>query len=232
MRASHQATRILITAMLMLAFTSAGYASINYGTFDGGPDGVKFIDVTETTATADDGEPLYEAPMIVSTSALVFRPSMFAADAPSSDSTSGLLEMLIQAPEGQTIQTITVRELGDYALLGAGAAAQVSMGLIISSDADGLYVVGTDAPGETFTVAPQSIGDFGVWDLTASVDVSQANLSEVYFSLDNTLQALAPDLALSFIQKKLVRIDVTYIPEPATLGLIAMGCMLMMHRRH
>ncbi len=232
MRATQQTLKMLIVVILMGGMSSIVLASVNHGTFGGGPGEATFVDVTETTATPDDGEPLYESPLFVSTSTLIFRPTMFAADAPGSDNTSALLEMLIEAPEGQWIQTITVRELGDYALLGAGAAAQVSMGLIISADSDGFNVLGTDSNGLTFTVTPPSIGDFGIWDLTVSADVSEAQLSEVYLSLDNTLQALAPDLSLAFIQKKLVRIDVTYVPEPATLGLMALGAVLITRRRH
>lgn len=221
----------LVALMLMAAVGSTGFATVNHGSFGGGLGEISYIDVTETTATPGDPEPLYGAPIFSSPSTLVFRPTEFAAAAPPSDQTSSLLEMLIEAPEGQWIQSITVYEIGDYALLGEGAVAQASAAMFLSADANGLNVVASDSDGVTLTLPPASVGDFGIWEIALSADVSADQLESVYLSMDNTLQALAPNLSLSFIQKKLVRIDVTYIPEPATLGLMALGTLLIARRR-
>lgn len=223
--------KAIVVLALMAAVASGAYASVNHGTFGGGAGETTFVDVTETTATAGDPEPLYGTPIFSSPSTLVFRPAVFAADAPGADQTSSLLEMLIEAPEGQWIQSITVYELGDYALLGIGATVQASANMILSADSNGLNVLGTDSDGVLATVLGPALGDFGIWSLSLSADVSAHQLDSVYLSMNNTLQALAPDLSLAFIQKKLVRIDVTYVPEPATLGLMAMGMLLITRRR-
>jgi len=219
---------LALAALVGICCTADG--SVIYGDYGGGAGQVAFRGVTETTATPGDPEPLFEQPVFVGPGTLLFGPSQFVAVAPPADTTSGLLEMLIDLPTGMFIRTISIRELGDYSLLGRSALAQISTGIILSEDAAGSVVVETASLGKTYSVRTCKAGAFDVFDLMTTIDISDDHLEDVYLRLDNTLQAVGGG-GTALIQKKLLLIDVTFVPEPATLVLVMLGALVGLRRR-
>jgi len=222
----------LVALATLVGFCYTANGSIIYGDYDGGPGGVIFRDVTETTATPGDPEPLFEAPVIVDQNTLSFSPSHFVAVAPPVDATSGMLEMLIDLPAGKCIETISVYEVGDYSLLGFSPLVQATLAMIVSNEPNGVDVLDTVAVSEAFAVPGGSLGASDVFDLRAVIDLSGLELEDVYLRLNNTLQAVDAG-GSAFIQKKMLVIDVDYedVPEPATMALVAIGAWMALRRR-
>lgn len=213
-------------SLLLPAFASA---TINYGNFGGGPGTVGFLAVTETTATPGDPEPLFGPPTFTG-SGLVFNPLEFAASAPPADTTSGLLTFMIDVPDGMTAHNLIITEMGDYSLLGPSAVAQIAASVILCSDPAGTNIIATKSFGELFVVPPGQIGRFDVFTVGAAIPLGPAGANDIWLKMDNTLQAVAPDNSTAFIQKKIVSIQVTFVPEPAGITLLALGSVVLLRR--
>ncbi|MCC7204230.1 MAG: PEP-CTERM sorting domain-containing protein [Phycisphaeraceae bacterium] len=219
----------LYALLIAMCFTVAAQASVSYGDFGGGSE-VGFLDVTETTTTADP-EPLYGAPTLISPGVLHFNPLLFVADAPAGDTTGSLLTMTITAPEGEYLSTISIAEIGDYATLGVGAVVQAMFGAIIAQGPGTANVITTADDAWHSSLAPGFMFGHGFWTLDGVIDLSQYEVESVVLTLDNNLLAAAPAEAASYIQKKGLTITVTHVPEPATLFLLGAGTVLLAHRR-
>ncbi len=214
--------------------------SINYGDFfQVGPGAVHFLNVTEASATDPypANDPLYGAP-IVDANRLIFTPLTFASFAANgmADTTSGTLSMIIRADVGQFLNSIFIRETGDFSLLGVGTPAT-------SATINGLLTITELAPGSSPTItstldvlpdAPYALPDDmeGEFVATTEIDISGLGITEVVLNFNNNLQTTSEAGTVSFIAKKTVVITVNpEIPEPATLSLLAISGVVLLRRR-
>lgn len=114
-----QPTFVTLLSTLALCLAPAAFATVNHGSFSG--TGVDFVDVSETTLTAGDPEPIWGAPSLgVNGDQLLFFPSSFLSSctgATVSDTTASTLTTTVVAQSGQHIETIRLQEAGDNSLV-------------------------------------------------------------------------------------------------------------------
>jgi len=210
----------LVCVGLSLVFASAASATVNHGDFLG--TGVDFLQVSETTNSAGDPEPLWFAPTLAgSGDQLLFFPPSYTSScaAGSSDVTSSLLTTTIEAHPGGTIEIVSLTEAGDAVLTSfppfgdpsTNASAAIAGFVTVTEDTGGpiapvvIPFVGTFLPTDTFSLP----GDFGTSNWTGSILVDVAavvpNATKAQLSLDNTLTTnCAPGQTSALIQKKVV----------------------------
>lgn len=231
----HLRSLLLLGCSLLLATVAApAFATTVHGDYFGTT--VDFLGVQETTNSAGDAEPLFEAPTVIGNQ-LFFFPSNFVAQSSGGsgpDTTASLLEMTLQASIGTYIDTINISEFGDTSLAGAGTAVTGTfVGLsgvvtILASDTPGPwapinFVATFDQ--DTFMLP----GDAGssAWAGSADIDVagSVANVTQAYLQIDNFLFAGSEAGTSSFIQKKVDGALVITVPEPTSLALVGLGLL-------
>ncbi|MGH0030092.1 MAG: DUF7467 domain-containing protein [Myxococcota bacterium] len=182
----------------------AAFATVNHGDFIG--TGVDFKQVSETTNTAGDPEPIWEAPTLAGTGdQLVFAPSSFisSCNAGASDTTESVLTTTIEAQAGVHIELIALQENGDGTLTKfppfgdptTNISAAMAGTVTVTEDTSGPIVPvvipfsGTFTPSSSFSLP----GNFGTnnWQGNISVDVAAQvpNATKVDLSLTNTLAA-------------------------------------------
>ncbi len=247
-------TTAAISTVVLFAYTNPAVAvPINYGDFTGST--VMFSQVTEDSGT--DPTPLYGAPTVAGDS-LDFNPvsfNSFATGAAGVDTTDGTLTLMMMSLPGNFIDTIEFDEAGDFTLTGLSgtAFAAVTANFFLDiTEVDGVGINPINiSTAMTFT---PSNGDFdlitdgpgplvnGAWAGFLSVDIEQALIdnnvpfvngaTKVSVTFDNTLTTLSELGTSAFIAKKDVGgIGITVVPEPASLGLLALGAFVMMGRR-
>lgn len=250
--------RISVGAMVLLAAITGAPAlglPINYGNKNG--DSVIYQQVTESSAT-DDGTALFGAPSIVG-DALTFSPVNFGISSigGGNDYMDGQLTTTLVARSGYAIEKIKFTERGDYTLLGTGTAAtraSVANTLILTI----LDLIGTplsepiEIPGISMVFTPSGgtynlIDDPGqnvYWSGSTNFDVDawlnangypgrQATMIDI--TLDNSLYVESEASSSAYIKKKratgsAITIE-AIVPEPATLGLLLSGGLLLRRRR-
>lgn len=214
--------RKLTLALLSLAVLvpSWAFATVNHGDFIG--TSVDFLQVSETTQTAGDPEPIWGAPIIAGTGdQLAFFPANFTSScaAGSSDVTTSVMTTDIVAQPGGHIDNVTLNEAGDVTLTKfppfgtplTNASAALSGTITVTEDISGpiapvvIPFVGSVSPSSTFSLP----GNFGLsnWTGNISVDVAGVvpNATKVTLALDNTLTSNCEAGASSgSIQKKTV----------------------------
>jgi len=229
------ATMRAILAIAIVAAITTSASAVDYpGPFTGAT--VVFTDVDESSIT-DPLATLYDEPVTPPPpiDTLVFEPTTdFAAFAPNgpagSDVTDGRLVFTVTADEGLFIDTITVNEGGQFLTLGTGSVNAI--GTIRAKDVDTALNIGS-ALNFTFTDVPASGDDGGAWTGTASLDLSQFELTAVQIVIENTLAAsIGAENGTAFIDKKDFNVGVTtFIPEPGSLALLGLGMLAMLSRR-
>lgn len=192
----------LLSSAALLAAPGA-VATVNYGDFLGTD--VDFLQVSETTTSVGDPEPLLEAPTLGGTGTqLLFSPSAFVSSCigPStSDTTSTNLTTTIAAQTGVHIETISLMAAGDTTLLqfppfgdaSTNSAVTLSGTATVTETTSGpiapvmIPFSGVFTPGDTFSLP----GNFGTSNWSGSIDVdvisSVALATVVELSLDNAL---------------------------------------------
>lgn len=226
--------------------SSAVAAPINYGDFSDIPPGsVMYLDVTETANTPGDEEPLYGPPSVTGNK-LDFDPSSFSASAAAggADLTDGQLNFTMMAAPSSTINSISVRESGDYSLLGSGSAVtQVIYSAAITTvsvtEIDGVAISpiaiggvsasgGDDLSGGTDALSLWSLGL--LFDVNAALDTAGVSYmhgaTKLEVAINNQMAAISEASSIAFIAKKDFMVDAEttpFIPEPTSLGLLGMA---------
>ncbi|MEX0652523.1 MAG: PEP-CTERM sorting domain-containing protein [Phycisphaeraceae bacterium] len=233
---------LVLVVVALFAAQPAFAAPLVHGDFEGAS--VWFNDVREDSAT--DTPPLYQEvgeSITVSSSTvggttvdrLNFSPDAdFAAFAPqagglSSDTTDGVLRFTLEAKEGQTITGVELSEFGDWSItvLVDGQGLVTVGGALFAEEGGNLAQTSIAASG---LPGPTDSTSSGTWNGSAELDLSNFSGQTIDIVINNTLQAAADD-ATAFIAKKGFQVDVTSVPEPGTLLLMASGALLMLRRR-
>lgn len=249
--------RVAFAAVLAVSVfgSSAWAAPINYGDFSGNT--VDFLQVTEDSVTDPLPPALYGTPN-VSGDSLDFNPVSFnatASGAGGSDTTVGVLTMMMASRPGHYIDRVRFEEAGEFTVSGLTGNASVSVSATFELDileVDGVGVVPINL------VIPMmfspSAGDFDlvsdgpgplvndIWNGELMVDLSQAlidnnvpftsGVTKVSVRFDNTLTAQSEAGTSAFIAKKDVGgVGITVVPEPASLALLAAGGFCLLGRQ-
>lgn len=196
------APKLLALLIASLLVPPAAFATVNHGDFLG--TGVDFLQVSETTLSAGDVEPLWEAPTLGGGGdQLLFAPTNFTSSCAqgSSDVTSSELTTTIQAGPGVHIATLGLQEAGDSTLTSfppfgtaaTNSSAALSGTITVTETTSGpiapvvIPFNGTMAPSGSFALPT----DFGVkgWTGTVFVDVAAVvpNATKADVALTNTL---------------------------------------------
>jgi hypothetical protein len=210
-----------VLASFFALTSTAAYATVNHGDFLGTT--VDFLQVSETTLSAGDAEPLWEAPTLAGAGdQLAFFPPNFTSScAPPStgDVTTSELTTTISAHPGGHIETVMLAENGDVTLTrfppfgtaATNASAALSGTLTVIETTSGpitpvvIPFAGTFAPSATFALPT----DFGtkLWSGSVTIDVLSAVplATKAELTLNNHLTAnCGPGNANAKIQKKVV----------------------------
>lgn len=246
-------------AVAGLLATASQAAPIVYGNFAG--TGVVFQGITEDSATDPTplyglphvvgGDQLDFDPSAFASSA-----SGGAADV-----TDGLLKGAIQAQPGYGITRFALSELGSYTLAGLGTTAtsaavgQVAFikitelnGVALGGDSFTVALTSSFSPSGGDFYLPAEAGIAIPWSGSGSVDIAAAlaskkasnpgvygsytQVTRVEFSTNNTLVTTSEAGTIAFIDKKDLVLDIdAAVPEPASLGLLALAIPALLARR-
>jgi hypothetical protein len=221
---------LMVTAILCCFSAAPVLANtIEYGDFNA--NGTMYKDVKESSVT--DSVPLFGTPEIAGTK-LVFWPLVFTSYSASgsADTTSGTLQLKIYAPQGQYLDQIMIKEIGDYTITGnagVGTTATVN-GFVVASDLPENNQMFTDVLDIVMTpVMDVPSNEFGTFEGSAMLDLRGMGISAIMLTFNNNLQTSSESATTSLIQKK--RIEITHVPEPATVALIMLGAVPALLKR-
>jgi hypothetical protein len=181
---------------------------------------VDFLDVTEESTT--DLLPLYRAPIHFGNQFYFFpNPFNSSSSGVGSDTTEGVLTMTLQAADGFAIKTVTITEYGNYALTGDGTAAtfaNVSGTLEVGSQSTPLLIT----PSGPYLLANVASGPFTG---SAVLNFTGQGITQVSFSLTNTLETQSEGGTTSYIGKSLISdaVAVEIYTEPICNGPVTSG---------
>jgi len=213
---------LLVPLLSTGLLAGSALATVNHGTFVGVD--VDFVDVSETTTSAGDAEPLWDAPTLNPLAdGLQFFPPNFTSScaAGGSDVTSSDLTTRVEAKGLATIDTVALTENGDAVMTSfppfgtpdTNATAALTGTITVLEDTGGPITVpvvipfsGSFAPSDTFEL-PTNFGT-SLWSGSVLVDVAavvpNAKVAEV--TLTNTLTSdCGAGNTSSKIQKKVVQ---------------------------
>ncbi len=224
---------VCLVSILGLLTVPAWGTTAGYPDMPGSGDGeVDFINISETSNT--DPLPLFDAPTRLD-NRLFFFPTSFVSTSTDgnpgmTDETSSTLSVTIVADEGYYIQSIAFSELGDYILTGIGTDATfASVSGTMTVNPGGIVVPVAISPPSPY-YSPSSDAYQGY----AAIDLSGMKLTQVELTVGNILQTGSEPLTTASIQKNIISaptIDVTVIPEPGCLFLLALGGAALIRRR-
>lgn len=188
-------------------------------------------DFTYTGGGSDLG--LFGDPQIAGNT-LIFSPGGFRAESQNGgvDTISDRLEFTIHVNSLRFLEGIVVQQYGDYGVLGEGASVDVvstlSLTNLVTSDVR-MAAMGTNP------ATPITISSAGPWYGVASVDVSSEfpGWMDVTIEFATTLTAASGPGSQAFIKQdlQLSTLSIAFIPEPATILLMAPLAVARLRRR-
>lgn len=225
-----------ILALALCFGASPLTASITYPDMTGIT--VVYENITESSGT--DPVPLYGQPTITGDTLHFPTTAQFSAVAQgvvTSDITDGRLTFKVSAKEGLHLGVISLFETGAFNAFGDSSTLAAANGAIVATFAVGNSVQTQSVAfnghiKDTTDESPFIANSWGVWEATATLDLSQHQITEATIVIDNILVALAPGgNGAAIIDKKSFTVEVTAIPEPASLALLGVGTLLIVARR-
>jgi hypothetical protein len=135
-------------------------------------------------------------------------------------------QVLLTVPSGSVL-ALSLQEVGDYSILGGGANSVTGTVTATVIAASGPTPIGTILA-DTFTNLHSSASNLsGIWQGSASIAVP-TDVTKIKIVFDNILNATSSANGTSTIDKK---ISLIIIPEPATLGALVGGALLLLRRK-
>lgn len=244
-------TRVAVAALLVVVASRASANPYIYGDFLGA--NLDFLSVSETVNTGEP-DPLFGGvlgPQRVGNQLLWFPTSFSSSSANgSADNTSSTLNMILESKNGETMDSVTITELGDYLLGGVGTtatSASISGLLTVTvTHINGAPVPGfppfilltdsldiIDPPGAS---SPFQLGvDPNSDEFTAVMSVLlPAGTTRLIINMNNNLATSSEPGTSALIEKKFVggpavifEVNGPIIPEPSTLALLGTGLLML-----
>ncbi|HEX8324438.1 MAG TPA: PEP-CTERM sorting domain-containing protein [Tepidisphaeraceae bacterium] len=200
--------------------------------------------ITYSGGQSDKG--LYGDPTLVGGTFQFLAPSNFNAESSNgvADTTSDRLSFKVTTTTGD-LDKINVQEYGDWSILNTGIVKATGGLFITRLDSGHFGVLYQQTPvvkytnmetGQVLTSPSRPSGDgSGLWRADYSIDLPDGTRT-VQVVLNNILQASSGSNSTSFIEKKAISITAVTatgptVPEPASLGLIALGGTVLLRRR-
>ncbi|MHC4836523.1 MAG: PEP-CTERM sorting domain-containing protein [Planctomycetota bacterium] len=208
----------------------------------------------------EDDQGLFGAPLILG-DLLYFSPTDFkvaTAGAGGVDNLDGTLQILIDAKDGYDIDSVELEEFGDYYLndnVGNGTIGTnvevIAFAFVTILEVDGTGIIPITENGVAVyspVGGKYDLPTYGglnpnemEWEAEVKFDIDQIladagygpteKATLVQFSLDNKLYARSEDGTQAEIAKKGAYAVTLTVPEPATLALLGLGCLLLRKRR-
>jgi hypothetical protein len=169
---------------------------------------------------------------------LAFSPSNFSAQSSDglTDFVSDTLEFELTAHPGLSFKSITITEECDYVISvldeenGQGsvqATATLSINNLDTSDVLGNLIIDSTPIGSSSYL-------FGIWEPEAELNINQQDWTHIKITLTNDLKADTTGLGSNaLIEKKEfgTTISIQMVPEPATIGLLALGSLVLLGKK-
>jgi hypothetical protein len=212
----------LVGAALIGALASSAFAVIPWTTPAGSSPGNVFSYSGGQSTNGLFGDP------IVTDSGFFFFPTGFliTSTAGTPANATDKVQVTLTVPAGALLG-LSLQEVGDYSILGGGASSATGTVTATVVSASGPTPVGTILA-DSFTSLQTTAGNLsGIWSGTASVAIP-SDVTQIRIVFDNILNATSSATGTSTIDKK---VSVIIIPEPATLGALMGGALLLLRRK-
>ena len=215
--------------------------------------GATYGPITEDSST--DQQPLFGAPTpVVPTSSIVFTPTAeFTATSqggssvdpedpagPFANTRGQLTQVVITSNSPFGLGSVTIRELGSYSLQSFGGTSGVFADAVATVTITQGPGAGQPSVAQELDLAPGAGDDFFTTQTGAGIQSGEfegfttfnlGGAMQVILTLDNELVAFSETTSRGSFNKSRVEISVTPVPEPASLGLIALGGVALFARR-
>jgi len=210
---------VFLAILLLPLMTSSAPGFVYWSNKDGVANGFDWFN-----GGSDHG--LFGDPILVNGNTLVFTPADFKAESVNgiADITFDRLQLGITAQPGSQLLGVRVTEYGSY-----DVNDQVSVsvsGTVFLTNLD-LFEVQHDQ----LQTNPASPIGTGLGDWTAQSGIENIDWQNLQFVMNNNLIALSEQGTDSFIKKERVEIEII-IPEPATIGILTVGFVLILKKRN
>jgi hypothetical protein len=164
---------------------------------------------------------LFGSPIVISDNTFLFFPSLFRAEASNgaTNTKTDTLTFDLQVKDNFCLSGIKVTEYGDYGVLGQNSSVSASGELKLESLVNSSSLTTAIIMNPTFPVYSGA----AMWSGQAQLTGTFCN--SVRISVSNELVAISSANTTTYIEKKYLgsAIEITFIPEPATLAILGLG---------
>ena len=223
--ASYLQSRMVVTLAAVILFILISGSNVQAAAFSGNATNFSWQNGSSINGLFGDPD------LSDDQSTLIFTPSNFRADSSNNAivTTSDQLEFELTAVDGFQFSGISIEENGDYAFpIGGGKVWVSGMLTIENMDDTGSYSDDlATTPG-----MPQSGSNSGALLWSGASQINLDGLTHIKITLLNVLTAQG--LAGTYIEKKALgdTISIQIIPEPATIGLLALGSLVFFGKKN